>query len=144
MVVRRWSSSGGFVNAVTGSGTPCPEASTGMSSYFSKLMPVWALVGSLATPKSSRSNRAFAGPGTCLPSLHAPSPEPRGGATTPGAAACLLERRMHHDRSRVVAVVSRPSCFRGGVKDWALAQLSARGTLVTAVYCVSLVVAHGA
>ena len=40
MFSRRTGSIGGLVNSVTGSGTPLPEASTGMSAYLSKLIPV--------------------------------------------------------------------------------------------------------
>lgn len=62
------------MKAVTASGTSVPDASTGISSYFSKLMPVVCLEGSFGTPKSSRSNLGFGGPGTCFPSRHVPSP----------------------------------------------------------------------
>jgi len=64
------------VNVVTGSGTFVPEASIGISSYLSKLIPVACLRGSFGTPNSSRSRRWFGGPGTCFPSRHAPSPAP--------------------------------------------------------------------
>lgn len=65
------------MNWRTGSGTFWPDASTGISSYFSKLIPVCCLVGSSTTPKSSRSSRTLAGPATCFPSRHCPSPLPR-------------------------------------------------------------------
>ena len=74
MFVNRCGSSGGLVNAVTASGTSVPDASTGMSSYFSKLIPVVCLEGSFGTPKRSRSKRGFGGPGTCFPSRQVPSP----------------------------------------------------------------------
>lgn len=64
------------MKVVTGSGTSCPDASTGISSYFSKLIPMFCFVGSLGTPKSSRSRRGFGGPGMCFPSTQRPSPEP--------------------------------------------------------------------
>lgn len=64
------------MNARIGAGTSCPVASTGISSYFSKLIPVCCLAGSFGTPKSSRSRRGFGGPGMCFPSRHWPSPEP--------------------------------------------------------------------
>ena len=68
-------SKGGLVNERMGSGTPAPVASTGISSYFSKLMPVCCLEGSAASPKSSFSMRKFRPPATCLPSLQTPYPK---------------------------------------------------------------------
>lgn len=61
---------------VTASGTSWPDASTGISSYFSKLIPMFCLVGSFGTPKSSRSRVGSGGPGICFPSAQRPSPEP--------------------------------------------------------------------
>jgi len=40
MFSRRTGSIGGLVNCKTGSGTPLPVASTGISAYLSKLIPV--------------------------------------------------------------------------------------------------------
>jgi len=77
------------VNFKTGSGTFWPDASTGMSSYFSKLIPVCCLLGSSATPNSSRSTRGLAGPAMCFPSTHRPSPPPRGAPDDPPPAAGL-------------------------------------------------------
>ena len=77
------------MNERMGSGTPAPVASTGISSYFSKLMPVCCLEGSAESPKNSFSMRKFRPPTMCLPSLQTPypkdsrvpeSPPPRGGA----------------------------------------------------------------
>lgn len=68
-------SKGGLVNERMGSGTPAPVASTGISSYFSKLMPVCCFEGSAASPKSSFSMRKFRPPATCLPSLQTPYPK---------------------------------------------------------------------
>ena len=68
-------SKGGLLNERMGSGTPAPVASTGISSYFSKLMPVCCLEGSVASPKNSFSMRAFRPPTTCLPSRQTPYPK---------------------------------------------------------------------
>lgn len=99
MLRSRWSSNGGLVNVRTGSGTSCPEASTGISSYFSKLMPVCCLVGSSAMPKSSRSRRGFAGPAMCLPSFHCPSPPPRAMAPEAAGLPYALESKPPEARA---------------------------------------------
>lgn len=46
---------GGLVNSVTGSGTPVPVASTGMSAYLSKLIPVDWCAPSPSVPNNSAS-----------------------------------------------------------------------------------------
>lgn len=75
MFSKRTGSNGGLVKAVTGSGTPAPVASTGISSYFSKLIPVCCLDGSVGSPKSSFSILGLRGPTTCTPLRQAPNPE---------------------------------------------------------------------
>ena len=75
MFSKRTGSSGGLVKAITGSGTPAPVASTGMSSYFSKLMPVCCLDGSVGSPKSSFSILGLRGPTTWTPLRQTPKPE---------------------------------------------------------------------
>jgi hypothetical protein len=108
MFSKRTGSNGGFVKAVTGSGTPAPVASTGISSYFSKLMPVCCLDGSVGSPKSSFSIRGLRGPTTWRPLRQAPNPEesrcwlsPRGSLAVhplldgrPAQSLALLPPRM--------------------------------------------------
>jgi len=98
MFSNRTGSRGGVVKAVTGSGTPAPVASTGISSYFSKLMPVCCLDGSFGSPKSSFSRRVLREPTTCTPLRHTPDP---GASCWPSprdslGAHPLLEERTDH------------------------------------------------
>lgn len=127
MFLSRWSSRGGLVNFRTGSGTSWPEASTGISSYFSKLIPVCCLVGSSATPNSSRSRRGLGGPAICFPSRHCPSPAPRAdeGAEPPPAAGLPYAFRLKAGFCPAVSQPGRPAGaapLLRGVKSGALAQ----------------------
>src|SRR6266576_3193398 len=94
MFSRRTGSRGEFAKERTGSGTPAPVASTGMSSYLSKLIPVCCLDGSLGSPKRSFSSRILRPPTICFPSRQAPKPNmdsPR------GAGSRLREDQLGED-----------------------------------------------
>jgi hypothetical protein len=114
------------VNLRTGSGTSWPEASTGISSYFSKLIPVCCLVGSSVTPKSSRSRRGLGGPAMCFPSRHCPSPAPRAEDGEPPPDAGLpYAFRLKAGFCPAVSQLGRPAGaapLPRGVKSGALAQ----------------------